>query len=238
MSTSVALGSVSDARIPATSLTRTAGFAGLAFALVVGLLNVFLGVLSPPLMNASGAEVVQFVTANKPALTFTLGVVPAGIFLLFVFIASAFPVLGSGSEQAAFWARFGALGIVLVEVMFLTRTLSEVVLVANIDRLATDHLMVETLWQLQGAAMTANGLALAVALTGLSRAARLSGIIPAWQEAMGYAAAVAFVVNAIGVIPALEGSAIGILGLPAFITWIVWLGITGSRLIRRGELAA
>jgi hypothetical protein len=107
-----------------------------------------------------------------------------------------------------------------------------------VDRLANDHLLVETLWQLQGAAMAANGLALAVTLLGLSRAARLSGLIPAWQEVMGLAAAVAFVVASVGVVPSLSGSPIGFLALPAFITWLVWLGLTSGRLLRNDPASA
>lgn len=213
-------------------LTRVAGFAGLAFALLVGLLNVFIGTLSPPMLDASGAEVVEFVAANKTGLAVAFGIVPAGIFLLFLFIASVFPYLSASNPTAAFWVRLGAVGIVLVEAMFLTRSISEVVLLSNIDQLANDHLLARVLWQLQAAAMTFNGLALAVVLVGLGRATRLAGLIPAWQEVMAFIGAIAFTLGAVGVIPALDGSFLGILGLPAFIIWIAWLAITSIRLLR------
>jgi hypothetical protein len=238
MSHSVALDAVAAKSVVAFSPRRWAGITGLAFALFVGLLNVFLASLAPPAMDAQGSDIVAFVAENRTVLAVALGMVPAGIFLLFMFIAGAYPVLSKASPAAAFWTRLGAVGVVLVEIMFLTRTLPEVVLVANVDSLANDHLLVETLWQLQGASMAANGLALAVTLLGLSRAARLSGLIPAWQEMMGLAAAVAFVVASVAVVPSLSGTPIGILALPAFVAWLVWLGITSSRLLRDDPAAS
>jgi len=238
MSQSVALDAVSPRRVAAFSPRRWAGFSGLAFALFVGLLNMVIGSLAPPAMDAQGSDIVAFVAENRTLLAVALGMVPAGIFLLYMFIAGAFPVLSQASPAAAFWTRLGAVGVVLVEVMFLVRTLPEVVLVANVERLANDHLLVETLWQLQGAALTANGLALAVTLLGLSRAARLSGLIPAWQEVMGLAAAAGFVVASAGVVPSLAGSPIGLLAFPAFIAWLVWLGLTSGRLLRSDPAAS
>ena len=164
--------------------------------------------------------------------------VPFGVVALYLFLAGAFPRLSSGSPEAAFWARFGTVGLVLVEVMFLARTLFELVLIANVERLAAEPVLVELLWQLQTAAMFATGLAIGVALTGLSRAARLSGVIPAWQQAMGFGAALLFLVGAIVAVPALEGSPLGLLGLPAFLTWLAWLAMTSIRLLRSADVSA
>jgi hypothetical protein len=220
------------------SLDRIAGLAGLGFAIIVACINVFIGSLQPPAADAGANQIVAFVQDNKQALSVAFAAVPAGVFLLFAFGASAYPRLASGSREAGFWARFGLVGIVLVEVMFLTRTLFEVVLVANIDRLAGETAMVETLWQLQGATLTANGLALAVALTGLGRAGRLSNVIAAWQERMAYVAAALFVASAMAVVPGLEGSPIALTGLIAFVTWLIWLAMTSIRLMRSSEQPA
>ena len=217
------------------SLDRIAGMAGLGFAIIVALINIFIGSLQPPATDAGANEIMAFVQDNKQALSVAFAGVPAGVFLLFAFGASAYSRLASGSREAEFWARFGLVGIVMVEVMFITRTIFEVVLVANIDRLASESTMVEMLWQLQGATMTANGLALAVALTGLARSGRLSNVIPAWLERMAYGAAALFVAGSMAVIPGLEGSPIGLTGLVAFVTWLVWLGITSVRLLRSSE---
>jgi hypothetical protein len=86
--------------------------------------------------------------------------------------------------------------------------------------------------------MTFTGLALTLTLLGLSRAGRLSGLIPAWQETMGYLAALGSFVGVIAATASLEGGAIGIIGLPDFLTWLVWLTQTSVRLLREGGDAA
>lgn len=223
--------------VAATSfrIDRIAGFAGLAFAIIVAFVNVLVGSMSPPALDASGSEVATFITENRTALGIATGIIPFGVAALFLFVSAAFPRLSQVSGEAALWARFGAIGIVLVEVMFLARTLFEVALIANVDRLAQEPMLVETLWRLQGAGQIFTGLALAIALTGLSRAARLGGLIPRWQEMMGYGAALAFFVAVIASVPSLKGSPIGLLGLVAFVTWLAWLALTSVRFLRVGS---
>jgi hypothetical protein len=217
---------------------RIAGFAALAFAVIVGFVNLFVGSLGAPLADASGQEVITFVSDNTGALTFAIGLVPLGVLALFAFLAAVYPVLGRTSPEAAFWTRLGAAGIILVEVMFLVRTLFEVALVANIDALSSDPLLVETIWRLQGAGLILTGLGLAVTLTGLSRAARLGGLIPSWQQGLGFGAAAGFLVQGFASVAALEGSPIALVGLVAFVGWLTWLAMTGVRLLRSSDQPA
>jgi hypothetical protein len=229
---------IESARSVAAPAFRIAGFAGLSFALFVAFVNIFVGSMSPPQFDASGSEITSFVSDNKTALTVATGMIPLGVISLYLFIAGAFPRLSRKSSEAALWARYGAIGVVLVEVMFLTRTLFEVVLVANVDRLAQEPVLAELLWQLQGGAQIFTGLALALTLFGLSRAARIGGLIPAWQQALGLGAALAFVIGAVTSVTSLEGSPIGFIGLPAFVAWLVWLALTSAQLLRTDDAKA
>lgn len=213
-------------------LTRVAGFAGLFFALLVAFVNVLIGSMAPPAFDANASEITSFVTENKSMLKVALGVVPFGVISLFIFFAGSYPTLSATSRESAFWTRVGMVGLVLIEVLFLARTIFELVLLANIDTLAAEPTLVEMLWQLQSATLIINGLGVGLALLGLSRAARLSGLIPAWQEILGLGAAFGFLVAGIGAVAALEGSMIGMVGLVAFVGWLVWLALTSVRLLR------
>lgn len=238
MNTAFSLRSVSKTSAPSFQPARMAGFAGLFFAMFVALVNIGIGASAPPAFDASGSEIVSHFIENKSLLTLATAAVPFGVFSLYLFISGAYPRLAGTSEAGSFWARFGAIGIVTVEVMFLIRMVFELVTIANIERLAAEPVLVETLWQLQSAALIANGLAVGVAVFGLSRAARFAGLIPAWQEWLGIGSAAGFFVAMLGAVSSLEGSALGILGLLAFLAWLVWLGLTSVRLIRTGEAPA
>lgn len=238
MSVSVAVSASSGVVARNWSLERIAGFAGLTFAIVVGLINLFVGALGLPQANATGEEVTTFIASNTGALTLAIGLVPVGVIALFAFLASVFPVLSRTSGAAAFWTRLGAAGIILVEVMFLVRTLFETALVANVDALSTEPALVQMIWKLQGAGLVFAGLALALTLTGLSRAARLAGLIPAWQQAMGFAAAAGFVLQAVASVAAVDGSPIALAGLLSFVTWLTWLAMTSVRLLKQDRAKA
>lgn len=217
---------------------RIAGLAGLAFAAIVGVVNIAIGAASPPMADASGGEIVAFMTDNRTLLGGVAAVIPFAVVSLFLFISSVFSRLSDASPESAFWTRVGTVGIVLVEVMFLTRMIFEFVLIANAEALAGETVLVETLWQLSNAAMVVNGLALAVTLLGLSRAASIAKLIPRWQEVLGLGSAALFFIGAVSLLPSLEGSPIGIVGLPAFAGWVAWLAMTSVRLLRAEGAAA
>ena len=218
--------------------SRIAGFAGLFFALFVGMVNVLVGSMAPPAFDASANDISAFIADNKAMLTVASGATPLGVIALFFFLSGVFPVLSARSNESAFWARLGVAGLIVIEIMFMTRMLFEVVLIANADSLNAEPLLLETLWQFQNSAMTFNGLAIALAIFGLSRAAQLSGLIPAWHAMLGYASALGFLVAAMGAVSALEGSVLGIVGLPAFLAWLVWLALISVRLLRTDRATA
>jgi hypothetical protein len=214
------------------SRTRIAGLGGLAFVAIVAVQNLIVGATSPPAGDASAAEIADFIAANKTALSVAVGMVPLAVVALFAFIAGATDRLRHGSDEAAAWTRLGMSGLLILGPLFLGGILFEYVLLAESADLAARGPLTETLWQLRGASLILVGVALALALLGLSRAARLGGLIPAWHEGLGIVAAGAFLVAAVAAVPTVEGSPVGLLGFAAFVAWLVWLALTSVRLLR------
>jgi hypothetical protein len=217
------------------SLTRIAGLSGLAFVALVAAENLIVGAASPPAADAPAAEIADFIAANKTALSVAVGMVPFAVVALYAFLASAFGWLSQGPREAGAWTRLGMSGLVVVGPLFLTGTLFELVLLAESDDLAGHGALTEILWQLRNASLIATGIALAVAMLGLSRAARLRGLIPAWHEGLGFVAAGAFLIAAAAAGPVVDGSPLGLLGFAAFVAWLVWLALTSIRLLRVKE---
>lgn len=216
---------------------RIAGLAGLAFATIVGAVNVAVGSMAPPSADASAADIISFLTDNRTVLLSISAAIPFAILALFLFITSAFSRLSAASPEAAFWARVATVGVVLVEVMFLTRMIFEFVLIANADTLTQEPALAQILWQLSNAAMVINGLALAITLLGLARAASLAQLIPRWQELFGLGAATLFFIGAVLLVPTLEGSPAWAFGLAGFAGWVVFLAMTSVRLLQADRAA-
>ena len=217
---------------PERRLDRIAGFGGLAFAVIVAAQNVIVGSMSPPRGDASASDITAFIADNDARLAGVFGMVPFAVVALALFVGGVVPRLSRTSGEAALWTRVGVFGLGLVAALFVSGLLPEIALVANASDLTGQEGTVKLLWQLREASLMAAGLALGVTLVGLSRAARLGGLIPRWQEAMGFGAAAAFFIASVAIVPAVEGAAIGILGFAGFATWLIWIGLTGIRLIR------
>lgn len=214
------------------SLTRVAGLGGLAFVALVATQNLLVGAASPPPGDASAPEIAEFFAANKTLLSVAVGMVPFAVVALYTFIAGATDRLRRGPAAAAAWTRLGMSGLGIVGPLFLTGLLFEYVLIAESADLEARGALTETLWQLRGASLILTGVALALGMVGLSRAARLNGLIPAWHQGLGFAAAGAFLVAAAAAAPAVDGSPVGLLGFAGFAAWLVWLALTSVRLLR------
>ncbi len=213
-------------------LDRLAGFGGLAFAVIVAAENLFIGSMSPPRGDASASEITTFIADNDARLAGAIGMVPFAVVALALFAGGIVPRLSRASSEAALWTRVGIFGLGIVAALFVSGLLPEIVLIANASNLAGQEGTVKLLWQLSEASLIATGLALGITLVGLSRAARLGGLIPRWHEALGFGAAAAFFVASVAIVPAVEGAGIGVLGFAAFAAWLIWVGLTGIRLIR------
>jgi hypothetical protein len=213
-------------------LDRLAGFGGLAFAVIVAAENLILGSMSPPRGDASGGEIAAFIAENDSQLAGVFGMVPFALVALALFAGGIVPRLSRTSSEAAMWTRVGVFGLGLVAALFIGGMIPKIVLIANASDLAGQEGMVKMMWQLNEASLVATGLLLGITLVGLSRAARLGGLIPRWQEVFGFCAAGGFFVASVAIVPAVEGAAIGLLGFAAFAAWLIWLGLTGVRLLR------
>jgi hypothetical protein len=220
---------------PDRRLNRIAGIAGLTFAAIVAVQNIALGAMSLPENDAAATKIASYFSDNDAELAVLTGMVPFAVVALFLFIGSIYPRLSLGTREAGLWARVAALGLVLVEAFFLVGIMLRVVLIANAENLAERPDLTEVLWQLHGASLVVTGLAIGLALLGLSRATYLNGLIPAWQHALGLGAVCGFFIASVAVVPAVEGSPIGLVGLAAFVVWLVWLALTSVRLLRAGN---
>ena len=64
---------------------RMAGFAGLAFAILVALVNIAIGATAPPAFDAPAGEILPWVTDNRALLMTVAAVVPFGVIFLYAF---------------------------------------------------------------------------------------------------------------------------------------------------------
>jgi hypothetical protein len=217
------------------TLSRIAGISGLAFVTLVTTHNLLLGAASMPASDASAVEIANFITTNKTLLSVAVALVPFSVVALFTFIAGATERLGRGSAEGAAWTRLGMTALTVVGPLFLTGLLFMYILLAESAELAARGALTETLWRLREGSFILVGIALAAGMIGLSRAARLNGLIPVWHQGLGFVAAAGFLIAAALAVPGLEGSPVRVLGFASFIGWLAWLALTSIRLLRSAD---
>jgi hypothetical protein len=136
-------------------------------------------------------------------------------------------------EPSRWWADLGTLAVVTIAALFAVVNLVEAAMVAAARTIASSPAVVAALWGLDGAAFGLNLAAIGVALLGLSRAARGSGLIPAWLGVAAIPGAACLLVAAMLAVAVAEGSAWMFLGLAGFLVWALFVLASGVALARR-----
>jgi len=74
--------------------------------------------------------------------------------------------------------------------------------------------------------------ALGATFIGAALAAHASGLTPAWQRLLGVVGGGLLIAAGTANLAIADGSALLFVGLPGLAAWLVWLVVTGLRLIR------
>jgi hypothetical protein len=90
----------------------------------------------------------------------------------------------------------------------------------------------ELVWQAHAAAFELMLPMLGTSFIGMALAAHASGLSPAWQRLLGLAGGSLLVAAGVGNLAIADGSALIFVGLLGFAAWLVWLVVTGVRLVR------
>jgi hypothetical protein len=208
------------------------GLAGLGFVVVTVIQN---GVLlaGAPRADASIAEISEFFAENELSVSLALALVAVNIPLSLVFASGFSTLLGQrAGGLIPVGARAGFAGAVAVIPAFAVVATARATLVANADILASEPALTQMLWDVHSAAFAFAQVSLAVALVAFALAGRDAGLTPTWLTILALGGGAALVVSGGAVVPVMDGSAVGLLGLLGFFAWLVFLVVQSIRLLR------
>jgi hypothetical protein len=229
----IAAGSVARAhrRVSAETI---AGVGGFTFLILVIFQNI-LRAMTSPANDASPAQILQF--AHDQAWTVDLLVVTyiIGFPALLLFSSGVARLIGQENPRAGVWAQMGQASVIVIAVFFAFVNLLDVLLVASRGDLAGDPTLTSVIWSLHNAVFTINLLAVAGALLGLGWGAALSGLISRRFGLVCVAGAVLLGVAAAPIVAEVHGSPVLGIGLLGYITWLVFLAVASSKLVRLGN---
>jgi hypothetical protein len=211
----------------APAVERLAGAGGLVFVALLIVQNVVRS--SGPSFTASPADVTTYFADHRAAALAPLALFPFGMVAIVCFAAG----IWTRTREAAgrFWAHVGVLGVAALAGLFSLVNIIEIAIAADGGRLAGSPQVVNALWGVHSAAFGLNLTAIAVALVGLSRAARSSGLIPRALAIVAPVGATCLFIAAVFTVGIAEGARWLYLGYIGFIVWGVFVVTAGAALL-------
>jgi hypothetical protein len=212
--------------------TRIVGGAGVALAASVVVQNaVFVGTGAPGFGDPLG-EVFAYHAENRGAVAVAVGLEAVILPLLLLFVTGLHGLVQRRGGAGADWSRLAvAAGATLAAVEALVMT-THIAVVLAADGLAEPTPAFELAWQLHAAAFALALPALGATFIGAALATHASGLTRPWQRLLGVAGGSLLILAGAGNLAIADGSPLLFVGLLGLAAWLVWLVVTGLRLIR------
>jgi hypothetical protein len=213
-------------------LGRYAGIGGLVFVVALVVQNLLRA--KAPGFNAAPGVVSDYFLHHRAAALIPLGLFPIEMLALFAFVAGVWTTASLGPDR--WWATMGILGAAAIAALFAIVNIIEIVLTAKAGGLAHSPAVVEALWAVRGAAFGLDLAAIAVALIGLSRAARAAALMPPWLGTAVLPGAACLLTASAFTVALTNGGPWLALGLVGFVLWLLFVVATSISLLRTPQI--
>jgi hypothetical protein len=194
--------------------------------------NAVVSLAGAPDYAAPIKEVLAFHAENRAAVAIAVGLEALNLPLLLLFVTGLHGLVGRRGGAGADWSRLAvAAGATFSAVTAFYAVLWDGV-VLSAGELTEPSPVLELAWQMHAAAFAWTMPALGATFIGAALAAHASGLTPAWQRLLGVVGGGLLIAAGTANLAIADGSALLFVGLPGLAAWLVWLVVTGLRLIR------
>jgi len=211
---------------------RVVGATAIALAASVAIQNAVVVWAGAPSYGDPIKEVLAFHADNRVAVAIAVGLEALNLPLLLGLLAGLHGLVRRRGGAGADWSRLAvAAGATLSAVFALYAVLWNGVVLSAAE-LAEPSPEFELVWQLHAAAFALALPALGTTLIGVAVAAHASGLTPSWQRLLGVVGGGLLLAAGAASLAIADGSALVFVGMPGYAAWLVWLLVTGVRLVR------
>src|SRR5215212_2078204 len=229
---------MSEAATPAVaagnrvSKTRIVGAAAIALAASVVIDNTVGSWAGTTNYAAPIKEVLAFHAENRAAVAIAVGLEALTLPLLLLFVTGLHGIVGRRGGAGADWSRLAvAAGATFSAVTAFYAVLWDGV-VLSAGELTEPSPVLELAWQMHAAAFAWSLPALGATFIGAALATHASGLTRPWQRLLGVAGGSLLILAGAGNLAIADGSPLLFVGVAGLAAWLVWLVVTGLRLIR------
>jgi hypothetical protein len=240
---------MSEAATPAVaagsrvSTTRIVGVVAVALAASVVVQNaMFVGGVAQllGLGDGTGAPtygdplrvVLAYHAANRGAVAVAVGLEAVNLPLLLLFVTALHGLVQRRGGAGADWSRLAVAAGATLSALFALVIATHIAVVLAADGLAEPTPAFALIWQLHAAAFALALPALGATFIGAALATHASGLTRPWQWLLGVTGGSLLIMAGAGNLAIADGSPLVFVGVLGLAMWLVWLVVTGLRLIR------
>jgi hypothetical protein len=225
------------------STTRIVGIVALAYAAsmiaqnamfvggVAQLLGLGDGTAAPTYGDPLGV-VFAYHVANRGAVAVAAGLEAMNMVLILLFVTALHGLVQGRGGAGADWSRLAVAAGAALSALFALTIATHIAVVLAADGLSEPNPAFELMWQLHAATFALALPALGATFIGAALATHASGLTRPWQRLLGVAGGSLPILAGLGNLAIADGSPLLFVGVLGLAMWLVWLVVTGLRLIR------
>jgi hypothetical protein len=214
------------------STTRIVGVVAVALAASVFVQNaVFVG-SGAPAYGDPLRVVLAYHAANRRAMAVAVGLETVNLPVLLLFVTALYGLVQRRGSAGADWSRLAVAAGATVSAIFALVIATHIAVVLAADGLAEPTPAFALIWQLHAAAFALALPALGATFIGAALATHASGLTRPWQRLLGVTGGILLIMAGAGNLAIADGSPLVFVGVLGLAMWLVWLVVTGLRLIR------
>ena len=177
-------------------------------------------------------DVLAWHQQNRIVVAIAVGQEALHLPLLLWFVTGLHGLVGSRGGAGADWSRFAVAAAATLSAVFAMYSVLWVGTVLAADGLAEPSPTFELAWQLHAAAFAFALSALGATFIGAALATHASGLTRPWQRLLGVGGGIVLILAGAGNFAIADGSPLVFAGVLGLALWLVWLVVTGLRLVR------
>ena len=214
------------------STTRIVGVVALAYATSMIVQNAVFAVTGSPDYTAPLGVVLTYHAENQGALAVTSGLEAMNMVLLLLFVTALHGLVVRRGGAGADWSRLAVAAGATLSALFALTIATHIAVVLAANDLTEPNPAFELMWQLHAATFALALPALGATFIGAALATHASGLTRPWQRILGVIGGSLPILAGFGNLAIADGSPLLFVGILGLAMWLVWLVVTGLRLIR------
>lgn len=214
------------------STTRIVGFVALAYATSMIVQNAVFAVTGSPDYNAPLGVVLTYHAENQGALAVTSGLEAMNMVLLLLFVTALHGLVVRRGGAGADWSRLAVAAGATLSALFALTIATHIAVVLAANDLTEPNPAFELMWQLHAATFALALPVLGATFIGAALATHASGLTRPWQRIPGVIGGSLPILAGLGNLAIADGSSLLFVGILGLAMWLIWLVVTGLRLMR------